>query len=307
MLTAMVTPFDAAGGLDLDSRAAPGHPPGRRRQRRPGDQRHDRGVADHHRRGEGRAAARRAGGRRRPGPRDRRGRHQRHPAHHRAGPVPRRRPAPTACSWSPRTTPSRRSPGWWRTSPPSPTPSACPSMLYDIPGRTGVPIQTGTLLRLAEHERIVAVKDAKGDLFAGSEVMARTGLAYYSGDDALNLAWLAHGAAGMISVVGHVAAGQLPADDRRDRGRGPSRRARRARPADPRGARDHDPHPGRDHGQGRPAAGGRTARPGPCGCRCSRPPTTRWPCCAPTWSRRTASETDQRANRPAGCEREAAA
>src|SRR5207342_2500748 len=82
-----------------------------------------------------------------------------------------------------------------------------PIALYDIPGRTGIPIQTGTLLRLAEHERIVAVKDAKGDLFAGSEVMARTGLAYYSGDDALNLAWLAHGAAGMISVVGHVAAG----------------------------------------------------------------------------------------------------
>src|SRR5690606_21900072 len=45
----------------------------------------------------------------------------------------------------------------------------------------------------------------KGDLFAGSEVMATTGLAYYSGDDALNLAWLAHGAAGIVSVVGHVA------------------------------------------------------------------------------------------------------
>jgi len=82
-----------------------------------------------------------------------------------------------------------------------------PMIVYDIPGRAGVPIQTGTLLRLAEHERIVAVKDAKGDLFAGSEVMARTGLAYYSGDDALNLAWLAHGAAGVISVVGHIAAG----------------------------------------------------------------------------------------------------
>jgi 4-hydroxy-tetrahydrodipicolinate synthase len=80
-----------------------------------------------------------------------------------------------------------------------------PVMLYDIPGRSGVPIDTPTLLRLAEHDRIVAVKDAKGDLFAGSEVMARTGLAYYSGEDALNLAWLAHGAAGVVSVVGHVA------------------------------------------------------------------------------------------------------
>ncbi len=80
-----------------------------------------------------------------------------------------------------------------------------PVMIYDIPGRAGVRIGSATLLRLAEHPRIVAVKEATGDLFAGSEVMAATGLAYYSGDDALNLAWLAHGAAGMVSVVGHVA------------------------------------------------------------------------------------------------------
>lgn len=80
-----------------------------------------------------------------------------------------------------------------------------PVMLYDIPGRTGVPIATETLLRLAEHPRIVAVKDAKGDLLAGSEVMAGTGLAFYSGDDGLNLAWLALGAAGIVSVVAHVA------------------------------------------------------------------------------------------------------
>ncbi|CAN5307197.1 4-hydroxy-tetrahydrodipicolinate synthase [soil metagenome] len=78
-----------------------------------------------------------------------------------------------------------------------------PVILYDIPGRTGTAIQTETLVRAAEHPRIVAVKDAKGDLFAGSEVMARSGLAYYSGDDVLNLAWLAHGAAGVVSVVGH--------------------------------------------------------------------------------------------------------
>ena len=82
-----------------------------------------------------------------------------------------------------------------------------PVVLYDIPGRTGVPIQTETLVRLGEHERIVAVKDAKDDLYAGSWVMARTDLVFYSGNDAMNLAWLAHGAAGMISVIGHVAAG----------------------------------------------------------------------------------------------------
>lgn len=81
-----------------------------------------------------------------------------------------------------------------------------PVMLYDIPGRTGTPISTETLLRLAEHDRILAVKDAKGDLSAGSEVMAATDLAFYSGDDANNLPWLALGAVGVVSVVAHVAA-----------------------------------------------------------------------------------------------------
>lgn len=81
-----------------------------------------------------------------------------------------------------------------------------PVILYDIPGRSGVPIQTETLVRLAEHQRILAVKDAKDDLYEGSWVMARTDLAFYSGSDALNLAWLTHGGSGIISVVGHVAA-----------------------------------------------------------------------------------------------------
>ncbi|NRQ38994.1 4-hydroxy-tetrahydrodipicolinate synthase [Nonomuraea sp. NN258] len=84
-----------------------------------------------------------------------------------------------------------------------------PVMLYDIPGRSGVPIKTETLIRLAQHERIVAVKDAKGDLFAGSQVMAATGLVFYSGDDLLNLAWLSVGAAGFVSVVGHVVGADL--------------------------------------------------------------------------------------------------
>ena len=83
-----------------------------------------------------------------------------------------------------------------------------PVMLYDIPSRSSIPIATETQVRLAEHPRIVAVKDAKGDLYAGSWVLARTDLAYYSGSDELNLAWLAHGGAGVVSVVGHVAARQ---------------------------------------------------------------------------------------------------
>ncbi|MFI9384841.1 4-hydroxy-tetrahydrodipicolinate synthase [Kutzneria sp. NPDC052558] len=86
-----------------------------------------------------------------------------------------------------------------------------PVMLYDIPPRTIVPIEVDTLRRLAEHPRIVAVKDAKGDLLAGSEVMADTDLAYYSGDDPLNLAWLALGAVGMVSVIGHVVGDRLRA------------------------------------------------------------------------------------------------
>ncbi len=80
-----------------------------------------------------------------------------------------------------------------------------PAMLYDIPGRTGVKISADTLARCAEHPRVVAVKDASGDLHAGSWLMRSTDLAIYSGDDALNLAWLALGAVGVVSVVGHVA------------------------------------------------------------------------------------------------------
>ncbi|HET7406214.1 MAG TPA: 4-hydroxy-tetrahydrodipicolinate synthase [Mycobacteriales bacterium] len=84
-----------------------------------------------------------------------------------------------------------------------------PSMLYDIPGRSGVPIATETLVRLAEHERIVAVKDAKDDLAAATEVLARTDLAYYSGTDILTLPLLAVGAVGVVSVPGHLVSRRL--------------------------------------------------------------------------------------------------
>lgn len=84
-----------------------------------------------------------------------------------------------------------------------------PVVLYDIPPRSVVPIDWDTLRTLSRHPNIVAVKDAKGDLHGAAQVMADTGLAYYSGDDALNLPWLAVGAVGFISVWGHLAAGQL--------------------------------------------------------------------------------------------------
>jgi 4-hydroxy-tetrahydrodipicolinate synthase len=80
-----------------------------------------------------------------------------------------------------------------------------PIMLYDIPGRTGVEFSTATLVALAEHPRIAAVKDAKADLWASTHVMASTDLLWFSGDDVLSLAHLAQGAVGVVSVVGHVA------------------------------------------------------------------------------------------------------
>ncbi|HEY6747373.1 MAG TPA: 4-hydroxy-tetrahydrodipicolinate synthase [Mycobacteriales bacterium] len=79
-----------------------------------------------------------------------------------------------------------------------------PAMLYDIPVRSGVPIQTETLVALAEHPRIVAVKDAKGDLEASAWVLARTDLAYYSGDDKMTLPLLSIGAVGVVGVPTHV-------------------------------------------------------------------------------------------------------
>lgn len=79
-----------------------------------------------------------------------------------------------------------------------------PVMLYDIPPRSVVPINPDTLLRLAEHPRITAVKDAKGDLYLGSQVIAQCDLAYYSGDDPLTLPWMSVGAVGVVSIVSHV-------------------------------------------------------------------------------------------------------
>ncbi|MEU7995079.1 4-hydroxy-tetrahydrodipicolinate synthase [Micromonospora sp. NPDC049060] len=78
-----------------------------------------------------------------------------------------------------------------------------PVMLYDIPHRAGVPIDTETMVRLAEHARIVAVKDAKGDLTATSWVTSRTNLAFYSGEDALTLPALAVGGVGVVGTSTH--------------------------------------------------------------------------------------------------------
>jgi 4-hydroxy-tetrahydrodipicolinate synthase len=89
--------------------------------------------------------------------------------------------------------------------------SELPVMLYDIPGRTATKIAEDTYKRVAENPRIVAVKDAVGDLFRGVRIMDATGLAFYSGDDVMNLGWLTHGASGVVSVVAHVAGNEYAA------------------------------------------------------------------------------------------------
>lgn len=89
--------------------------------------------------------------------------------------------------------------------------SDLPVMLYDIPGRTCTMIAEETYKRIAENDRIVAVKDAVGDLCRGVRIMEATGLAFYSGDDVMNLGWLTHGGCGVVSVVGHVAGEQYAA------------------------------------------------------------------------------------------------
>lgn len=86
-----------------------------------------------------------------------------------------------------------------------------PIMMYDIPGRTGVEIESDTIMRLFELPNIVALKDAKGNLAATSDVIARCGIPVYSGDDILNLPFLSIGAVGFVSVCGHTVGSELKA------------------------------------------------------------------------------------------------
>lgn len=80
-----------------------------------------------------------------------------------------------------------------------------PVMVYDIPGRAGVPIHTETIIKLAQHPRITALKDAKADFTETSRVLANTDLDVYSGDDGLTLPLMAAGAVGLVSVSAHIA------------------------------------------------------------------------------------------------------
>ncbi|MDO5495376.1 MAG: 4-hydroxy-tetrahydrodipicolinate synthase [bacterium] len=84
--------------------------------------------------------------------------------------------------------------------------SDLPAMIYDIPGRTGVAIGPEASARIARHPNVIAFKDATGNPVAGCQRSAQVGMATFSGDDGLNLSFLAHGGVGVVSVVGHVAA-----------------------------------------------------------------------------------------------------
>jgi 4-hydroxy-tetrahydrodipicolinate synthase len=87
-----------------------------------------------------------------------------------------------------------------------------PIMMYDIPGRTGVEIESDTIVKLFESvKNIVALKDAKGNIAATSWVIKRCGIPVYSGDDILNLPFLSVGAVGFVSVCGHTVGLQLKA------------------------------------------------------------------------------------------------
>lgn len=86
--------------------------------------------------------------------------------------------------------------------------SDLPVMLYDVPGRTGLPISLDTYAAAIEWDQVVAVKDALGDLPRATK-LTDLGYAVYSGDDVATLGFLAHGGCGLVSVVGHAAGREL--------------------------------------------------------------------------------------------------
>ncbi len=80
-----------------------------------------------------------------------------------------------------------------------------PTILYNIPGRTGREITVDTVVELAKHPKIVAVKEAGGSVERVSQIVTRSKIEVLSGDDSLTLPMMAVGAVGVISVASNVA------------------------------------------------------------------------------------------------------
>mgnify|MGYP000394065286 CR=1 FL=1 len=108
-----------------------------------------------------------------------------------------------------RITPVRRRKACSATTRRSTIPRTSRSIIYDVPGRTGLHIQLETYRRMAELDHVKAVKDATGDIAGAVRKRMETGLTWYSGDDGLFLPFLSVGAVGIISVIAHAAAGPM--------------------------------------------------------------------------------------------------
>lgn len=79
-----------------------------------------------------------------------------------------------------------------------------PSILYNVPSRTGTSIALDTYIELAKNEKISAVKEASGNLSLAAQIAAHTDLDIYSGNDDQLLPFLSLGAKGVISVSSNV-------------------------------------------------------------------------------------------------------
>ena len=165
-------------------------------------------------------------------------------------------------------------------------------MLYDIPPRTRRPDRGRDAGPAAEHPRIVAVKDAKGDLGAVAWTLARTDLAYYCGEDMLNLPLLALGAVGVVSVVGHLVGPRL-AELIAAVESGDLVKARAINESLLPVYTGDLPHPGR-RSWSRPRCASWGCPPGRCARRWSTRPRSRSPNCATTWPPEASScDSDQ--------------
>ena len=86
-----------------------------------------------------------------------------------------------------------------------------PVVLYNVPGRAGVPIATETIARLSKNPLMVAVKEAGGSVDRVSEILDQCDITVLSGDDSLTLPMISVGAKGIISVASNLIPGELSA------------------------------------------------------------------------------------------------